>query len=119
MTFDPFGDFDTAGYLRNSLQLKDPTEVKESEHLSFELSIEDALSYLAQKSQSTTGPCSRSTKSCSPVFIPGLAKTATNLYLTSPSSRVHATIPGTPFSSTRTPSRCLSRNRPPSRPLSA
>ncbi len=49
MTFDPFGDFDTAGYLQNSLQLKDPTEVKESEHLSFELSIEDALAYLAKK----------------------------------------------------------------------
>jgi cell filamentation protein len=49
MSFDPFGDFDTAGYLQNSLQLKDPTEVKESEHLSFELSIEDALGYLARK----------------------------------------------------------------------
>ena len=47
--FDPFGDFETAGYLQNSLQLKDPTEVKESEHLSFELSIEDALAYLAKK----------------------------------------------------------------------
>jgi cell filamentation protein len=49
MTFDPFGDFETAGYLQNSLQLKDPTEVKESEHLSFESSIEDALVYLAEK----------------------------------------------------------------------
>ena len=49
MTFDPFGDFETSGYLQNSLQLKDPTEVKESEHLSFELSIEDALVYLAKK----------------------------------------------------------------------
>ncbi|SEM60280.1 cell filamentation protein [Pseudomonas sp. ok272] len=49
MTFDPFGDFETAGYLQNSLQLKDPNEVKESEHLSFELSIEDALAYLAKK----------------------------------------------------------------------
>ncbi|BCX71239.1 Fic/DOC family protein [Pseudomonas izuensis] len=49
MTFDPFGDFEAAGYLQNSLQLKDPTEVKESEHLSFELSIEDALAYLAKK----------------------------------------------------------------------
>ena len=47
MSFDPFGDFETAGYLRNSLQLKDPTEIKESEHLSFEASIEDALAYLA------------------------------------------------------------------------
>jgi cell filamentation protein len=31
MTFDPFGDFEAAGYLQNSLQLKTPTEVKESE----------------------------------------------------------------------------------------
>jgi hypothetical protein len=30
MTFDPFGDFETAGYLQNSLQLKDPVEVKPS-----------------------------------------------------------------------------------------
>lgn len=49
MSFDPFGDFETAGYLQNSLQLKDPIEVKESEHLSFEVSIEDALAYLAKK----------------------------------------------------------------------
>ncbi|EJM53506.1 Fic/DOC family protein [Pseudomonas sp. GM48] len=48
MTFDPFGDFETAGYLQNSLQLKDPTEVKESEHFAFELSIEEALAYLAK-----------------------------------------------------------------------
>ncbi len=49
MSFDPFGDFETAGYLQNSLGLKDPTEVKESEHLSFELSIEDALICLAKE----------------------------------------------------------------------
>lgn len=48
MTFDPFGDFETAGYLQNSLQLKDSTEVKESEHFAFELSIEEALAYLAK-----------------------------------------------------------------------
>ena len=47
MSFDPFGDFETAGYLQNALQLKDPVEIKESEHLSFELSLEDALVYLA------------------------------------------------------------------------
>lgn len=49
MNFDPFGDFETAGYLQNTLRLKDPLEVKESEHLSFELSLEDALEYLARK----------------------------------------------------------------------
>ncbi|MGQ8817453.1 Fic/DOC family protein [Serratia sp. NA_13] len=48
MIFDPFGDFDTSGYLQNSLALKEPDEIKRAEHLSFELSIEDALSYLAQ-----------------------------------------------------------------------
>ncbi|WP_036627053.1 Fic/DOC family protein [Pantoea sp. AS-PWVM4] len=48
MTFDPFGDFNTAGYLQNSLGLKNPNEVKESEHLAFESSIEDALDYLAR-----------------------------------------------------------------------
>ncbi|MDX4034595.1 cell filamentation protein Fic, partial [Pseudomonas aeruginosa] len=31
MSFDPFGDFETTGYLRNSLGLKDPAEVKENE----------------------------------------------------------------------------------------
>lgn len=49
MSFDPFGDFETAGYLRNLQGLKDPVEVKESEHFIFELSIEEAFSYLAQK----------------------------------------------------------------------
>lgn len=48
MNFDPFGDFETAGYLRNSLGLKDPEDVKRSEHLAFELSINDALDFLAE-----------------------------------------------------------------------
>lgn len=47
MNFDPFGDFETAGYLRNALGLKNPDDVKESEHLTFELGIEEALSFLA------------------------------------------------------------------------
>ncbi|MDI3441599.1 Fic family protein [Erwinia sp. V90_4] len=49
MSFDPFGDFDTAGYLQNAQKLKDPAEVKEFEHLSFEMSIEDALALLASE----------------------------------------------------------------------
>ncbi len=48
MSFDPFGDFDTAGYLQNALQLKEPEEVKRAEHLAFEASIEIAFNYLAQ-----------------------------------------------------------------------
>ncbi|WMN20145.1 Fic family protein [Pseudomonas piscis] len=49
MTFDPFGDFEKAGYLRNRQRLKDPTEVKKSEHFVFELGIEAALAHLARK----------------------------------------------------------------------
>ncbi|MDI9689719.1 Fic family protein [Burkholderia cenocepacia] len=45
--FDPFGDFESAGYLRNIEQLKDPEEIKIQEHLFFEANIEKALSYLA------------------------------------------------------------------------
>lgn len=49
MSFDPFGDFETAGYLQNLQGLKDPIEVKETEHFTFELSIDETLSYLAKK----------------------------------------------------------------------
>lgn len=49
MSFDPFGDFETAGYLQNLQGLKDPAEVKASEHFAFELSIDEAFSYLAKK----------------------------------------------------------------------
>ncbi|WP_298434998.1 Fic family protein [Ottowia sp.] len=45
--FDPFGDFESAGYLRNVERLKDPEEVKVQEHLFFEANIEEALNYLA------------------------------------------------------------------------
>ena len=49
MNFDPFGDFDTAGYLQNGLRLKDPTDVKRAEYLAFEASIEEAFACLAKK----------------------------------------------------------------------
>ena len=42
----PFGDFESAGYLRNIEQLKDPEEVKLQEHLFFEANLEQALDYL-------------------------------------------------------------------------
>lgn len=47
MSFNPFGDFDTAGYLRNVYQLTDLDVVKRLEHASFESNIEQALAYLA------------------------------------------------------------------------
>ena len=47
MSFDPFGDFETAGYLRNIYQVKDPRVVKHLEHAAFESNVEEALAYLA------------------------------------------------------------------------
>lgn len=43
MTFDPFGDFDTRGYLRNTKGLKDREAVRLFEHTAFRLSVEKAL----------------------------------------------------------------------------
>lgn len=48
MSFDPFGDFETAGYLRNHFQLTDLNTVKRLEHSSFEANIEQALDHLAR-----------------------------------------------------------------------
>ncbi|MEI3773992.1 Fic family protein [Pectobacterium sp. CHL-2024] len=44
--FDPFGDFETKGYLRNIERIKDLNVLKRYEHLFFEANIERALSYL-------------------------------------------------------------------------
>ncbi|MBD8472919.1 Fic family protein [Pseudomonas sp. CFBP 8770] len=48
MMFDPFGDFEAAGYLRNRFRLSDLDTVKRLEHSSFEANIEQALSYMAR-----------------------------------------------------------------------
>lgn len=43
MSFDPFGDFDTAGYLQNTLQLMEPEKVKRVEHLALKASIHNPI----------------------------------------------------------------------------
>jgi cell filamentation protein len=43
VTFDPFGDFETAGYQRNFAGEKDPDIVRRLEHNSFLTGIDDAL----------------------------------------------------------------------------
>lgn len=48
MTFDPFGDFETQGYLRNLVQEKNPDIVRRLEHSSFTTGIEAALERLAE-----------------------------------------------------------------------
>lgn len=46
--FDPFGDFESAGYLRNIERLKDPEEIKVQEHLFFEANLERAFDFLGR-----------------------------------------------------------------------
>ena len=46
MTFDPFGDFATRGYLRNTAGLRDPEAVKTFEHTAFRDKLDDALAHL-------------------------------------------------------------------------
>jgi cell filamentation protein len=47
MTFDPFNDFETRGYLRNLFGEKDPVIIKHLEHSSFLAGIDAAFKYLS------------------------------------------------------------------------
>lgn len=46
MTFDPFGDFRTKGYLRNFARAKDPAAVKRLEHEAFTARVNEAVTKL-------------------------------------------------------------------------
>jgi cell filamentation protein len=48
VNFDPFGDFDTRGYLRNVAGEKDPDIVRRLEHTSFTTGIDTAFNALAK-----------------------------------------------------------------------
>lgn len=47
--FDPFKDYDQAGYLRNRYGEKDPQIVRELEHALFRAGLDEALGYLAKR----------------------------------------------------------------------
>lgn len=47
--FDPFNDFEIAGYLRNVRKDKDETKIKHFEHDLFRANLDSALAYLATK----------------------------------------------------------------------
>ncbi len=47
--FDPFNDFEIAGYLRNVRKDKDKTKIKHFEHDLFRANLDSALTYLATK----------------------------------------------------------------------
>jgi cell filamentation protein len=51
--FDPFGDFETRGYLRNAQRLKDPAEVKALEHRHFLKNLDMAFGALSSLEQLT------------------------------------------------------------------
>ena len=59
MTFDPFGDFATRGYLRNKAGLHDPDAVKTFEHTAFLDKLDDALAYLRSAKRLTYNHVSR------------------------------------------------------------
>ena len=50
MTFDPFGDFEARGYLRNIFGEKNPHIIKRLEHHAFRLHVADALEALRARS---------------------------------------------------------------------
>ena len=51
MIFDPFGDFESRGYLRNTAGLHDPTAVKEFEHRAFRENLPTAIEHLSHVEQ--------------------------------------------------------------------
>lgn len=70
--FDPFGDFPTAGYLRNIECLKDLDMVKVQEQVFFEANLEDALRFLHDSSEPRgTRTSSTCIAFCSKIFILG------------------------------------------------
>ncbi len=73
--FDPFRDFDTAGYLRNFAGEKDLDIVKIAEHELFRANLPDAVSYLARKKVITYQDFLRFTRFCSRVSTLGPART--------------------------------------------
>ncbi|MBZ6078885.1 Fic/DOC family protein [Microvirga puerhi] len=53
MSLDPFGDYESRGYLRNSAGSKDPAEIKLLEREAFRANVESALAALKDKPQIT------------------------------------------------------------------
>lgn len=51
MTFDPFDDFETRGYLRNIARAKDPRIIRHLEHSSFTTGLDAAFANLAARKQ--------------------------------------------------------------------
>ena len=70
MSFDPFGDFETRGYLRNVFGEKDPDIVRHLEHSSFVAGVSDAFKYLGSVRRLSYDDVLETHRICSP--IPGM-----------------------------------------------
>ena len=62
MTFDPFGDLETRGYLRNLAGEKNAAIVRRLEHASFTTGLDDAFKSLAAKKRLTCADVLRTHK---------------------------------------------------------
>lgn len=71
MTFDPFGDFATEGYLRNFEKEKDLAIIKRAENTSFTTGLDETFAMLAKSKVLTTMRCLGLTASCSARSILG------------------------------------------------
>ena len=76
MTFDPFGDFVTQGYLRNVEKEKDLDIVKRLEHASFTTGLDEAFTALGNPENFLTRTFSRRTATFSMPSIHGRDKIA-------------------------------------------
>jgi cell filamentation protein len=74
VTFDPFGDFATEGYLRNFEKEKDLAIVKRAENASFTTGLDEAFAHLAKSKALTYSDVL--TTSCSALSILGQGRTA-------------------------------------------
>jgi hypothetical protein len=72
--FNPFGDFESEGYLRNARKDKDESVIKLFEHNSFRANLDDALAYLAARKTCSTRTSSKSIGFCSSITTHGLGK---------------------------------------------
>jgi cell filamentation protein len=74
VTFDPFGDCEKRGYLRNLARTKDPKIVRQTEHASFTTGLDAAFTSLASQKRPSYETCWGRIRSCLTRFTRGRDK---------------------------------------------
>ena len=87
MTFDPFGDFATRGYLRNIAKVKDPEIVQRLQHNSFLTGIDAALAQLQAQLRLGYGDVLRTHTTLFEAVFRGPVRTALRMRLISSSTK--------------------------------